>query len=376
VQPIRQSDDHSKRVLRMTTLIFPAGMPRAIAFLNDCLKNKLAVVGASSLMQDPCRVQYPKWAYLPYVNAPDFAESLLEAIQREGIRQIFSPNPVVWDVLKSTLQTIAPDVELLGESPAAEMLSGFRSSKRVSDELWQNRDFLSLGAQGAKRMHKEEFAALVHHAETIPGMCDHQKLLALSEVLRFAPHGDVVEIGSWWGKSAFILAHLACRYEIGSLLCVDPWSDSHLVQGDKLVDELSAEVSAEEAHAVFITNLLPYSRGNINFIRATSVEGALRYRANSKVETDAFGVTRYAGKIALFHIDGNHEESAVSADLEAWGSLVMAGGWIVFDDYRWPYGIGPRVVADRFVQERKREIGCAFYMGGALFVQLAERLST
>jgi cephalosporin hydroxylase len=250
------------------------------------------------------------------------------------------------------------------------MLAGFRSSRRVSDGLWQSRDFLSLGAHGANRMHKEEFAALVHHTETIPGMCDHQKLLALSEVLRLAPKGDVVEIGSWWGKSAFVLAQNAYRYQVGSLLCIDPWSDSHLVQGDKLVDDLSAELSAEEAHAVFVTNLLPYSRGNINFIRATSVEGAARYRANSSVQTDAFGQTLYAGKIALLHIDGNHEESAVAADLEAWGSLVMAGGWIVFDDYRWPYGDGPRKVADRFIEEKKLKISWAFYMGGALFVQL------
>lgn len=355
----------------MTTLIFPAGMPRAIAFLNDCLKSKRAVIGASSLMQDPCRAQYPKWTYLPYVNAPDFAESLLEAIQREGIRQIYSANPAVWDILKSTLHTIAPEVELLGESPATEMLAGFRSSQRVSEGLWQSREFLPLGTKGAKRMQKEEFAALVHHAETIPGMCDHQKLLALSEVLRFAPHGDVVEIGSWWGKSAFILAYLACRYEIGSLLCIDPWSDSHLAQSDKLVDDLSAELSAEEAHAVFVVNLLPYSRGNINFIRATSVEGSARYRASSTVETEAFGETQYAGKIALLHIDGNHEESVVATDLLAWGPLVLPGGWIVFDDYRWPYGDGPRKIADRFIEEKKIEISCAFYMGGALFVQVA-----
>jgi cephalosporin hydroxylase len=355
----------------MTTLIFPAGMPRAIAFLNDCLKKRKDVVGASSLLQDPCRAQYPKWAHLPYVNAPEFAESLLETIQREGISEIYSANPVVWDVLKSTLHTFAPNVDLLWESPAAEMLAGFRSSLRVSDGLWQSRDFLSLCTQGANRMQKDEFAALVHHAETIPGMCDHQKLLALSEVLRLAPKGDVIEIGSWWGKSAFILAHNAYRYQVGSLLCIDPWSDSHLVQGDKLVDDLSAELSADEAHAVFVTNLLPYSRGNINFIRATSVEGAARYRANSRVKTETFGQTLYAGKIALLHIDGNHEESAVASDLEAWGSLVMGGGWIVFDDYRWPYGLGPRIIADCFLEENLGRIGCAFYMGGALFVQMA-----
>ena len=354
----------------MTILIFPAGLPRAIRFLGDCLKQNDSVVGASSVRHDTSREQYPQWAYLPYINDPGFADALAETIRRHDITRIYSASPVVWSVLKVELPQIAPGVELLGESPAVEMLAGYRSSRQVADILWNHRNFLALGAPARERMRKVEFTAMVRHADTIPGMCDHQKLLALSEIIRTAPPGDVVEIGSWWGKSAFILAHLARRYHVGNLLCIDPWSDAHLVQDDKLVDDASAEISAEEAHQVFVANLLPYSNGNINFIRMPSVEGAARYRDNENITTDAFGETHYAGKISLLHIDGNHAHSAVEEDTKAWSGLVTGGGWIVFDDYKWAYGDGPKLVADAFIQENFDSVSQAFFTGGAMFVRL------
>lgn len=345
-------------------------MPRAVAFLNDCLKQNKGVVGASSLLQDPSRSQYPRWTHLPYVNQPNFAAALVDVIGRNGITQIYSANPVVWDVLKDALPIIAPNVELLGESPATEMLAGHRSSTQIANMLWQHRDFLAINDVACSRMRPEEFIALVRHADTIPGMCDHQKLLTLSEIFRLVPPGDVVEIGSWWGKSAFILAHLARRYRVGNLLCIDPWSDAHLVQNDKLVDDLSAEVSAEEAHQVFIANLLPYSNGNINFIRMPSVNGAESYRKNTYIATEAFGETQYVGRISVLHIDGNHAQHAVEEDTKAWAGLVTDGGWIVFDDYKWAYGDGPKTVADAFILRNMQNVDCAFFTGGALFVRM------
>jgi cephalosporin hydroxylase len=355
----------------MTILIFPAGMPRAISFLNDCLKHKKSVIGASSLLQDPSRTQYPKWAYLPYINQPDFANELNEVIQREGVTQIYTANPVVWDILKRTLPKVAPNIALLGDSPATEMLDGHRSSKQVAQRLWEAREFLSLGKIAKPRMRQTEFGSLVRHTDLIPGMCDHQKMLALAEVFRVAPAGDIVEIGSWWGKSAFVLLYLAQRYQVGKLLCVDPWSDTHLVQDDKLVDEASSEMSADEAHEVFVTNLIPYANGGINFMRTPSVDGAAAYGANTKVVTEAFGNTQYSGEISLLHIDGNHALDAVMADTKAWAHYVTQGGWIVFDDYKWPYGDGPRIVADNFISTNSKNIAAAFYMGGAMFVQMS-----
>ncbi|MBK7051516.1 MAG: hypothetical protein IPH54_12510 [Rhodoferax sp.] len=38
-----------------------------------------------------------------------------------------------------------------------------------------------------------EISAIFHHADTIPGMCDHEKIRALCELVRYCPSGDVVE---------------------------------------------------------------------------------------------------------------------------------------------------------------------------------------
>jgi hypothetical protein len=179
-----------------------------------------------------------------------------------------------------------------------------------------------------------------------------------------------VEIGSWWGKSAMLLATLARLHDLGPLLCVDPWSDSLLPQLDAaLVDDSLQSISAERAFDVFSMNLLPVAAGRVNYLRMPSVVAAERYRQSPEVANPYFGSTRYSGRIALLHIDGNHDLAAVRADIQAWGPLLRRdGAWVVFDDYRWPYGSGPRVVADQFCQEHHEGIGCAFAMGGALFV--------
>lgn len=77
-----------------------------------------------------------------------------------------------------------------------------------------------------------EFKDTLRHASTIPGMCDDEKISALYEVARHCNSGDVVEIGSAYGKSAFVLTQLADYYAIGKTLCVDPWKSEYLVKHD------------------------------------------------------------------------------------------------------------------------------------------------
>lgn len=104
----------------------------------------------------------------------------------------------------------------------------------------------------------------------------------------------------------------------------------------------------------------------------TSEEGAKRYSDDCIVTSGYFGETRYAGKISILHIDGNHTQNAVKIDIDSWGAFVVDGGWIVFDDYMWPYGDGPKKVGDDFVNANQFRIATAFVMGGALFIQILQ----
>jgi hypothetical protein len=353
-------------------LIFPAGMPRALEFLAVCQREHRRVIGASSLAYDPARLQYPEWLFLPYINDDSFAEQLGNAIRDSNVGSVYSSHPVVWDYLQRSLAHIAPGVVLLNDSPANAELQGYRAAKVRAMALRSMPLPLAVDHSAKPDMSEVEAAAFYYHADAIPGMCDHEKLRALYEVARYCPSGDVVEIGSWWGKSAFIFLRLAQSFGIGKLLCVDPWSDHHLVQDDKsgLVDTASAQFSADEAFNVFQINLLPYSRGDVNCLRMPSTKGAEHYRTHSAAQSAAFGSTVYAGRIALLHIDGNHSYENAKADVDAWCDLVMPGGWLIVDDYNWPFGDGPRRVGDNYLAKNSSRICTAFVMGSALFICL------
>lgn len=353
-------------------LIFPAGMPRALEFLGKCVREQRKVIGASSLPYDPAQQHYPAWLTLPYVNQDTFDAVLAQALRDFDVGGIYTPHPVIWDHLNRSLARMTPGVSLLNASPAATELEGFRSAQARARTLLNGPLALAIEQNGKPDWSELEVSALLRHVETIPGMCDHEKVRALYEIARYCPAGDVVEIGTWWGKSAFVLQQLAQRFGIGHLLCVDPWSDSHLVQNDKngLVDVASTQYSAEEAFNVFQINLLPYSAHNINYLRMPSTEGAKHYRSHSAVETPSFGRTTYSGQIALLHIDGNHSYENARADIAAWSDLVMDGGWIVMDDYTWPFGDGPKQASNEFLTANQEKITAAFVMGGALFIRL------
>lgn len=353
-------------------LIFPGGMPRSLEYLQKCLRDGQAVIGASSLDYDVSREQYPAWLHLPFVTQPEFDDALKQAILKFDIDGVYSPNPVVWDYLNRALKEIAPGIRLVNDSPVNAELSGYRFARNHARALLERPLPLATDFAAKPPISEIELAALFRHADLIPGMCDSEKLCALCEIARCSTPGDLVEIGSWWGKSAFILARLARCYEIGNLLCVDTWSNEHLVQHDEkgLVDCVSAQLDAEEALMVFEMNLLPYNSNHVNYLRIPSTDGAKYYREHRSVTTTPFGTTNYGGRIAILHIDGNHSYAAAKADIAAWSGFVADGGWIIVDDYVWPYGDGPQRAGDEFMAENRDKIDVAFVMGSALFLHL------
>ena len=277
-------------------LIFPGGMPRSLEYLERCRRDRQPVIGASSLPYDSSRDKYSDWTFLPYVTEPGFDDALVKAIEDLDLGGIFSPNVVVWNYLSGVLKRRAPHVTLVNASPINTELGGFRTARDHARRLRAHPLPLASAVATKPPMSEIELASLFRHADLIPGMCDHEKFCALYEIARHSISGDIVEIGSWWGKSAVILARLARYFEIGKLLCVDPWSDEHLVQNDEkgLVDVASAQVEAEEALRVFEINLLPYSVGHVNYLRMPSVEGAASYRRDPVARTRVFGQTYYA----------------------------------------------------------------------------------
>ncbi|MBU2546874.1 MAG: class I SAM-dependent methyltransferase [Proteobacteria bacterium] len=355
-------------------LIFPAGMPGAVEFLGQALGQGRKVIGASSLKYDPVRDLYPEWAWLPYVSEPDFDEAFALLAAGKNVGEVYTPHPAIWRYLRQALGRLAPEADLINDEPLDANLAGCRAA------MARARSFLSrpLGLASlpptARPLTFLEASALFRSVEAIPGQCDHQKVAALCEIARCCPRGDVVEIGSLWGKSAFVLNYLSGVYGLGPVLCIDPWDSTEMIQNDKggLVDDFARHIDLDEALTLFQINLLPTGRGNLNFLRLPSVEAAVFYRGRGEVGSAAFGQTVYSRQISLLHIDGNHGLEAVRSDLAAWSDLMVPGGWIVIDDYLWPFGHGPRIAADELLTRRHGELACAFVSGGALFVQIGD----
>ena len=353
-------------------LIFPAGMPRSIEYLEQCSRNGQAVLGSSSLAYDVAKSRYPAWAPLPFITAPEFDSALVSLIAEHQIAGIYTPNLVAWSYLNRVLKTIAPGIPLINASPIQEEVTGYHAATRRCQHLLEKNLSLASSIQKKPAATELELSALLRHASIIPGMCDDEKIGALCEIARHSIAGDIVEIGSAYGKSAFVLSRLAHLYGIGATLCVDPWKNEYLIQHDSsgLVDTFVKEVDSDEILRVFEMSLLPYSNGNLNYLRLPSTQAVHHYSTQHEVTTASFGTTVYCGKIAILHVDGNHSYDAVRDDVAAWSGHVAKGGWIIIDDYVWPYGDGPQRVGDELLNENKNRLSCAFVMGTALFLQL------
>lgn len=362
----------STTAINKPILIFPAGMPRSLDYLERCKRDGQAVIGASSLAYDVSKPAYPEWAFLPYVNDPGFLQALQLLIAQRGIGGIYTPNPVVWSYLNEVLKDMQPAIPLVNASPVHDEMSGYRSAMAHARKTLATPLPIASVVETRAALPELQLATLFRHANVIPGMCDDEKISALYEIARHSVRGDVVEIGSAWGKSAFVLARLARLHDIGHTLCIDPWQSDYVVQNDTggLVDSCIHHYDYDEALRVFEMNLLPYSANDINYLRLPSVEAERQYGQKTAVRSPSFGTTHYAGSIALLHIDGNHAYEAARADIAAWEKHVVAGGWIIIDDYVWPYGNGPQSAGDEFLNENKNRLSCAFVMGTALFLQL------
>jgi hypothetical protein len=352
-----------------SVLVFPAGMPSSVIWARHASESGIRVVGASSLAHDPARPNYSEWIVLPWIGDSHFADALNHCVREQNIDTVFTEHPVVWRMLRDLLPKMARKIRL-EEQPWAAELSDYRGYRAIAARFY--REPLALAAAGcpAPPMPLPQLAALVRLFQLVPGQCDHPKLEALAAIFRWMPPGDIVEIGSLWGRSAVALAFLAHHYRIGSLLCVDPWRTEELHQKIAAVDAVFDEAPMDDIFEAFRMNLAPF-QGLVNYSRSRSSEAASRYSTAQCFTTEDFGPTTYTGEIALLHIDGNHALEAVRQDLLLWRHFVRAGGWIVFDDYCWPFGDGPRTAADEFCGKFHGSLSTEFVAGGALFVQLA-----
>lgn len=351
------------------TLIFPSSVPAARDYARAAAERGEEVVAASSLDYDETATGFPAWVRLPTIHEADFAERFGALVAARGIARVFSPVASVHAFLARLIAERGLDLRLVNRAPIVEQTERYRAllARAAAGEA-----FVAAAAAGRSVLTRREIAAILRQAETIYGESSESKLLGLMAAFATVPKGDVVEVGSLMGKSAFVLAYLARRYRVGAVLTVDPWRGDDALQHETtptmqaLVGDWDYDVLAE----AFFVNMLPVAGPGFGHLRMTSAKAHAHYARGRGARTPEFGAVAYAGRIALLHIDANHDYDSVHQDCALWLPHLAPGGWLVLDDYAWMHGEGPRRVGDRLLAERAAEARQAFVCGRALFLRL------
>lgn len=354
----------------MTILVFPSALEAAARFAREARQWGRRVVGASSLEADPNAPIFDAWSRLPFIGAPDFFDALAALAAREGVTEFYTPHAPTFHLLEHEMSRRVPGVRMIGPGPFK------RQMKRVTDALDDGAAGLAEAARyagGPSPLPPALVGAILSQVETIHGECSREKVLALCGAVPTAPRGDIVEIGALFGKSSYVLNRLGTWRGIGATVCVDPWNLGLSVQTDAPthIQEASGGWDWEIVHQGFLVAMLGCASAPFNYLRMTSAEAHAVYATSNSISSPEFGETPLAGAIAVLHLDGNHDEAAVAEDFALWSPHVLPGGWIIFDDYNWPHGDGPRNVADRAIAQYGAQVRRRFVGGGAMFVQLA-----
>jgi hypothetical protein len=152
------------------------------------------------------------------------------------------------------------------------------------------------------------------------------------EAVRTAPPGSIlVEVGSFWGKSAVYLAEAAKLADKWlKVYCVDPWSarpDNNPGLFDPehgRLGHIEPQVHAEHHNSMFET--FAY------FVERTGLSpDPLRVMRMESLEAAA--LLENASRIHFVFLDGDHERDYVYAELRAWTPMLMPGGFIAGHDW-------------------------------------------
>lgn len=350
------------------TLVFPAINQAAIEYLRTAEQRGEETVCAASVASSEIHPECGEVHHLPMIYDQDFAEHFLLLVKSFAIRRLFSPIVSVYGFMQHFINDHHLDIELIGESPIRQQVQLHHQLMRRARRLLP---LVELCADSAPALTLREVAGVLRQASLIYGESNDDKLAALMGIFASAPAGDVVEVGSLMGRSAFVLLYLARRYGIGPVLTVDPWLSQEAIQRESpesfqtLVNDWDFEVLSEG----FFINLVPFSAGRHAHMRLTSTEAFKAYANGDAAQTRVFDDIAYSGRIAVIHIDGNHDYEHVKDDCERWLSRMVPDAWLILDDYTWAHGDGPYRVGNELLYADRQRIKCAFVCGKALFLK-------
>lgn len=137
----------------------------------------------------------------------------------------------------------------------------------------------------------------------------YEKLLLYDKASHVPPGGVIVEIGSYLGSSAAVMA-AGARAKCISIHCVDTWQNDAMSEGPR------------DTYAEFRRNTLAFD------------DIIVPLRGRAKEVADGFDLS-----IDLLLVDGDHSYEGCKRDLVKWLPKVKAGGLVILHDLGWAEGI-------------------------------------
>jgi SAM-dependent methyltransferase len=352
------------------TLIFPAVNQAALEYLKAARQRGDPVVCAASVANDEISAEWGGLHRLPSIYDDDFAQRFLSLVSEQAIDRLYCPVASVHDFMRRFIAASNLNIELIGQSPIRQQVEQHRQLMARARRLLP---LVELCADGAPSLSLLEVAGVLRQATLIYGESNDDKLAAMMGFFASTPPtGDVVEIGSLMGRSAFVLLYLAWRYRIGPVLTIDPWKPDVAIQRESssefqsLVDEWDFDVLSEG----FMVNMVPLRADDHAHIRLTSENAFKAYTSGEAILSSIGDRVVYSGKIAVIHIDGNHDYDCVKKDCELWLGRMLPGAWLILDDYIWAHGDGPFRAGNELLHDQPDRVERAFVCGKALFVKL------
>ncbi|MCU7883463.1 MAG: class I SAM-dependent methyltransferase [Candidatus Thiodiazotropha sp. (ex Lucinoma annulata)] len=361
----------------LSLLVFPVDMDAAKHFISVSQSLGVNIIGASSVASPNITVDLDHFTHMPYITDPAFTAALKAAVEDYSVTHIYTPHPGVWAHLKY-LQTQQPDhysFKLCHPSPVQtiwdDTVSSYEWAENMALDVFLNMLESYPGSTLKPRLTRGRYISLHKQFFRIPGESDINKLTALAHISRTLPQGDLIEIGSFCGRSAFAIAWLAKQYEIGNLISIDPWSSQKIEQQGQQAEILNRRIGVidfDKIFLVYISNMLLLD--NVGYIREISSKAINQYKQTAQqgiLNSSELSPISVSGAISLLHIDGNHHYTHVCQDIDAWAPYVMPGGWILLDDYVWAFGDGPKRAGDELLASRNFDL--AFSMGDTLYLR-------
>ena len=357
-------------MIKNTILIFPSSIAASLNFSHKAKNRGDKIIAASSVKSDETSKLYDQWILLPSIYENNFTEKFIDVIRKYKVTDFFTPHALVYNVVKKIINENDLNINITDNSPIESLNNEYKQLLSRTEEVIRFVKTINCKS----KISIETIASILHHAEQIYGQTSETKIAVMIALFGLAPKGDVIEIGSAWGRSAFVLSALANYYKIGNVLCIDPWDEMIASQKNSSGDleDLNRNLDWELMFQIFKINILSIAKENLNYIRTTSEKAEKVYKRSRVVESKEFGKTKLKGKISVIHIDGNHDYKEVSKDYKIWRKYILPGGWLILDDYVWEHGKGPQKVGDELIKKESASIKMAFTAGKALFVNFKE----